>query len=105
VYERLGLGFAELGAQFALLLGGGDQGLEHAFSSAQSAHPGRISCVIGHDETLAHLIQAGAVRNAVGIRWRDLRSMRLSFQAARSIGRPMRFAASVCQPSTFRMLI
>ena len=22
-------------------------------------HPGRISCVIGHDETLAHLIQAG----------------------------------------------
>jgi starch synthase len=51
--------FVELGAQFALLLGGGDQDLENAFSSAQSAHPGRISCVIGHDETLAHLIQAG----------------------------------------------
>ena len=51
--------FVALGAQFALLLGAGDHDLEHAFSSAQSAHPGRISCVIGHDETLAHLIQAG----------------------------------------------
>jgi len=46
---------AELG-----LLGSGDQELEDAFASAQSAHPGRIGCVIGYDESLAHLIQAGA---------------------------------------------
>jgi starch synthase len=48
-----------LGAGLALL-GSGDQELENAFASAQSAHPGRISCVIGYDEDLAHLIQAGA---------------------------------------------
>jgi starch synthase len=47
------------GAQLALL-GSGDQELEDAFASAQSAHPGRISCVIGYDESLAHMIQAGA---------------------------------------------
>jgi starch synthase len=47
------------GDQLALL-GAGDQALEDAFASAQSAHPGRIGCVIGYDESLAHLIQAGA---------------------------------------------
>ena len=46
-------------AQLALL-GSGDRELEDAFASAQSAHPGRIGCVIGYDEELAHLIQAGA---------------------------------------------
>ncbi|MFZ0841299.1 MAG: glycosyltransferase, partial [Xanthobacteraceae bacterium] len=51
--------FVALGAQFALLLGDGDHDLEHAFSSAQSRHPGHVGCVIGRDETLAHLIQAG----------------------------------------------
>jgi starch synthase len=42
------------------LLGSGDRELEDAFASAQLAHPGRIGCVIGYDESLAHLIQAGA---------------------------------------------
>jgi len=46
-------------AQLALL-GSGDRELEDAFASAQSAHPGRIGCVIGYDENLAHRIQAGA---------------------------------------------
>jgi starch synthase len=46
------------GAQLALL-GSGDQALEDGFITAQSAHPGAIGCVIGYDETLAHLIQAG----------------------------------------------
>jgi len=49
----------EHGGQLALL-GSGDHELEDAFRSAQSAHPGRIGCVIGYDESLAHLIQAGA---------------------------------------------
>jgi starch synthase len=48
-----------LGAELALL-GSGDRDLEEAFTTAQSAHPGRIGCVIGYDESLAHLIQAGA---------------------------------------------
>jgi starch synthase len=41
------------------LLGSGDRALEDGFRAAQSEHPGRIGCVIGYDETLAHLIQAG----------------------------------------------
>jgi starch synthase len=49
----------ECGAQLALL-GVGDHDLEHAFASAQSAHPQRIGCFIGYDEALAHLLQAGA---------------------------------------------
>jgi starch synthase len=49
----------ECGAQLALL-GVGDHDLEHAFASAQSAHPERIGCFIGYDEALAHLLQAGA---------------------------------------------
>jgi len=48
----------EQGGQLALL-GSGDQELEDAFRSAQSAHPGKIGCIIGYDESLAHLIQAG----------------------------------------------
>ena len=48
----------ELGVELALL-GTGDHDLEHAFSAARSAHPGQIGCVIGYDEPLAHLIQAG----------------------------------------------
>ena len=43
-----------------VLLGSGDQALEGGFQAAQAAHPGRVGCVIGYDETLAHLIQAGA---------------------------------------------
>ena len=47
-----------------------------------------------------------AVRNVVGI-WCGAFSgnMKVSFQAARSIGFSMGFVASVCQPSTLRMLI
>ena len=48
-----------LGAELALL-GSGDEELEEAFRAAQAAHPDRIGCVIGYDENLAHLIQAGA---------------------------------------------
>jgi starch synthase len=47
------------GAELALL-GAGDREMEDAFASARSAHPGRIGCLIGYDEGLAHLIQAGA---------------------------------------------
>ena len=48
----------------------------------------------------------GAVAGRVGIR-RDAASggLKVSVQAARSIGRSMTFVVSVCQPSTFRMLI
>lgn len=46
------------GAQLALL-GAGDAVLEREFRAAQAAHPGEIGCVIGYDEGLAHLIQAG----------------------------------------------
>jgi starch synthase len=47
------------GAQLALL-GSGDAALEAGFVAAAAAHPGWISCTIGYDEALAHLIQAGA---------------------------------------------
>ena len=48
----------------------------------------------------------GAVREVVGIRCGAISgNMKVSFQAARSIGRSMGFVASVCQPSTLRMLI
>lgn len=46
------------GGQLALL-GAGDPGLEAAYRAAQEAHPGRVGCVIGYDEGLAHLVQAG----------------------------------------------
>lgn len=48
----------EEGAQLALL-GSGDAALEHSFGAAADAYPGRVGCVIGYDEGLAHLIQAG----------------------------------------------
>jgi starch synthase len=47
------------GGQLALL-GAGDTGLEQGFRAAQTAYPGQIACVIGYDESLAHLIQAGS---------------------------------------------
>jgi starch synthase len=46
-------------AQLALL-GSGDAALVEGFTSAAAAHPGQVGCVIGYNETLAHLIQAGA---------------------------------------------
>ena len=47
------------GIQLALL-GSGDADLQHRFQQAAEAHPGRIGVVIGYDERLAHLIQAGS---------------------------------------------
>ena len=49
----------DCGAQLALL-GAGDRVLEQGFATAATAYPGRIGCVIGYDEAVAHLIQAGA---------------------------------------------
>ena len=47
------------GAQLALL-GAGEAALEDAFVAAADAAPDRVAAVIGYDEPLAHLIQAGA---------------------------------------------
>ena len=47
------------GASLALL-GAGDPGLEDAFRKAANDHPGRIGVVIGWDEALSHLMQAGS---------------------------------------------
>ena len=47
------------GGQLALL-GAGDEALQSGFAEAARAHPGRIGCMIGYDETTAHRIQAGA---------------------------------------------
>jgi starch synthase len=48
-----------LGAQL-VMLGAGEPALEAAFRAAAAAHPGRIGCVLGYDEAVAHQIQAGA---------------------------------------------
>jgi starch synthase len=48
-----------LGAQL-VVLGTGDAAMEAGFAAAATDHPGRIGCVIGYDEALAHQIQAGA---------------------------------------------
>jgi starch synthase len=42
------------------LLGTGDAVLEDQFQAAARANPGQIGVVVGYDEALAHLIQAGA---------------------------------------------
>jgi starch synthase len=47
------------GGQLALL-GSGEPGLEAALRDAAARDPARIACVFGYDESLAHLIQAGA---------------------------------------------
>ena len=47
------------GASLALL-GAGDADLESAYQAAAADNPGRIGAVIGWDEPLSHLIQAGA---------------------------------------------
>jgi starch synthase len=43
-----------------VLLGTGDSELEARFRQAALTYPGRVSALIGYDEDLAHLIQAGA---------------------------------------------
>jgi starch synthase len=47
------------GATLAVL-GAGEPALEAGFLAAAAAHPGRVGCVLGYDEPLAHLLQAGA---------------------------------------------
>jgi starch synthase len=47
------------GGQLALL-GSGEPGLERAFVDAAQTYAGRVATVIGYDEGLSHLIQAGA---------------------------------------------
>lgn len=47
------------GMQLALL-GSGDRDLQERYQAATRANPGRIGVLIGYDEVLAHLIQAGA---------------------------------------------
>ena len=47
------------GGQLALL-GSGDPVLEGGFTAAAASRPDSVACVLGYDEKLAHLIQAGA---------------------------------------------
>jgi starch synthase len=47
------------GAQLAVL-GTGDPALEQRLTALAHNHPGEIGCILGHDEDLAHLMQAGA---------------------------------------------
>jgi len=49
----------ERGARLAIL-GTGDAAVEHGWRALAAAHPGRIAAQIGFDESLAHLIEAGA---------------------------------------------
>jgi starch synthase len=46
------------GLQFALL-GAGDRALETAFAEFAASRPGRVAVSLGHDEPLAHLMEAG----------------------------------------------
>lgn len=43
-----------------VVLGAGDRPLEAAFTAAAVQRPGRMATMIGYDEPLAHLVQAGA---------------------------------------------
>jgi starch synthase len=47
------------GVQLAVL-GSGEPGMEAGFRVAAEANAGQVGCVIGYDETLAHLVQSGA---------------------------------------------
>ncbi len=49
----------EAGAQMAII-GNGDSGLETALTRLSHAFPGRMGFVQGYDESLAHLLEAGA---------------------------------------------
>jgi starch synthase len=42
------------------ILGSGDAALEASLQAAVARHPGQVSMVIGYDEPLSHLMQAGA---------------------------------------------
>jgi starch synthase len=41
------------------ILGAGVPAMEQEFAAAAARHPRHVACVIGYDETLAHLMQAG----------------------------------------------
>jgi len=56
------------GIQLALL-GSGDRDLQDRYSALAPANPGRIGVIIGYDEALAHLIQAGSDALAVPSRF------------------------------------
>jgi starch synthase len=47
------------GGQLALI-GSGERSLEAGFAAAAASRPDSVGCVLGYDEKLAHLIQAGA---------------------------------------------
>jgi starch synthase len=47
------------GGQLAVL-GTGEAAIEQGLRAAAAAHPGRVGCLLGYDEALAHLIQGGA---------------------------------------------
>jgi len=47
------------GTQLAVL-GTGDPELEQRFTALAHNNPGQVGCILGHDEDLAHLMQAGA---------------------------------------------
>lgn len=47
------------GAQVAII-GQGERAMERAVRDAVTAYPGRVGCVIGYNEELGHLMQAGA---------------------------------------------
>lgn len=51
--------FARADAQL-VVLGNGDAAMEGRFAAAAAAHPGRVACVLGYDEALAHGLLAGA---------------------------------------------
>jgi starch synthase len=51
-------GLVARGGQLALL-GAGEPSLEQGFRGMEGAYPDHVGCVIGYDEKLAHLIQAG----------------------------------------------
>ena len=67
------------GGQFALI-GSGETALEAAFTRAAEGNPGRVGCVLGYDEELAHLIQAGSDVIAVPSRFEPCGLTQLSAQ-------------------------
>ncbi len=52
-------GLAADGMQLAVL-GSGDPALERTFVAAAERRPGSVGCIVGYDEAVAHLIQAGS---------------------------------------------
>ena len=52
-------GIVAQGAQLAIL-GAGEKALEQGFAAAVEGYAGAVGCVIGYEEALAHLVQAGS---------------------------------------------